>query len=209
MTKALAFRLLACAALASVAAAPALAPTAALAQASDPAAQQVEVLDAALIRTMKAGKDAGAEGRYKIMAPAVDAVFDLPAMIGFAVGPSWATTSAEDKAALTAAFRKFTIASYAKNFDSYGGQKIALAGDVQTRGLDKLVKTQMTGGGADVVLIYRMRQSAGTWKVIDVLFNGAISQLTTQRSDFSATLAAGGPKALVAKLDAQSAKLLK
>ncbi len=46
-----------------------------------------------------------------------------------------------------------------------------------------------------VVLGYRMRQAGSTWKMIDVLFNGAISQLTTQRSDFAATLAAGGAKA--------------
>jgi phospholipid transport system substrate-binding protein len=197
-------------AFAALGSAPLLAPTAAMAQASDPAASQVEKLDAALISTMKAGKDAGPEGRYKLMTPAVDQALDLQMMVAFAVGPAWATTSAEDKAALTQAFRKFTIASYAKNFDSYGGQKISLVGDVQTRGVDKLVKTQMTGGGTEVTLIYRMRQSAGgPWKIIDVLYNGAISQLTTQRSDFSATLASGGPKALIAKLDAQTAKLLK
>jgi len=190
-------------------AAPALAPRAARAEASEPAAQQIEAFDAALIRTMKAGKDAGPQGRAKIMGPAVDAAFNIPVMTAFAVGPAWATASADDKAALTAAFRKYTIANYAKNFDSYDGEKITVDPMVLTRLPDKLVKTTMTGGDAPVVLGYRMRQAGSTWKVIDVLFNGAISQLTTQRSDFTATLQSGGVKALVAKLDAQTEKLLK
>ena len=58
-------------------------------------------------------------------------------------------------------------------------------------------------------LAYRMRDNGSGWKVIDVYYNGAISQLTTQRSDFAATLSSGGAKALVAKLDAQTEKLLK
>lgn len=188
---------------------PALAPRAARADASEPAAQQIESFDAALIRTMKAGKDAGPQGRYKLMAPAVDATFNIPVMTAFAVGPAWAGASAEDKAALIAAFRKYTIANYAKNFDSYDGQKITVDPNVLTRLPDKLVKTTMTGGDAPVVLGYRMRQAGSTWKVIDVLFNGAISQLTTQRSDFTATLQNGGIKALIAKLDGQTEKLLK
>ena len=190
-------------------AAPALAPRAARADASEPAAQQIENFDAALIRAMKAGKDAGPQGRAKIMGPAVDATFNLPVMTAFAVGPAWAAASAEDKSSLIAAFRKYTVANYAKNFDSYEGQKIAVDPVVMTRLPDKLVKTTMNGNGATVVLGYRMRQAGGTWKVIDVLFNGAISQLTTQRSDFSATLQSGGVKALIAKLDAQTEKLLK
>ena len=68
----------------------------------------------------------------------------------------------------------------------------------------------MTGGGGDdVTLNYRMRQAGDAWKVIDVYYNGSISQLTTQRSDFASSLASGGAKALIAKLDAQSEKLLK
>jgi phospholipid transport system substrate-binding protein len=60
-----------------------------------------------------------------------------------------------------------------------------------------------------VVIDYRMRNDGGTWKIIDVLFKGTISQLTTRRSDFAATIAQGGATALVAHMDAQTEKLLK
>jgi phospholipid transport system substrate-binding protein len=207
MSKTLTLRLLMAGALAASAAAPTLSPRVAHADAPEPAAQQIESFDGALIRTMKT--DGGTPARYKTIAAAVESTFDIPVMLAFAVGPTWAGAAADDKAALISAFRKFTIASYAKNFDSYGGQKITVDPTVLTRLPDKLVRTTMSGGGTNVVLGYRMRQSGGTWKVIDVLFNGAISQLTTQRSDFSSTIASGGIKALIAKLDAQTDKLLK
>ena len=79
---------------------------------------------------------------------------------------------------------------------------------VQTRGVDKLVKTQIIpASGSPTDLNYRMRQSGGTWKVIDVYF-GAISQLTAQRSDFSAA-AQKGATALIASMNAKSDQLLK
>jgi phospholipid transport system substrate-binding protein len=52
-----------------------------------------------------------------------------------------------------------------------------------------------------------MRQTGVAWKVVDVYY-GAISQLTTRRSDFAAPLASGGAKGLLAHLDEASAKLM-
>ena len=62
--------------------------------------------------------------------------------------------------------------------------------------------------GAPVALSYRMRESAGAWRIIDVYF-GAISQLTTRRSDFAAPLAAGGAKGLITHLNTLSDDLMK
>ena len=181
----------------------------AFAQSSDPAGKTIESFDAALIKTLQAGKSAGPQGRAKVIGPAVEQAFDLDFMVRTAVGQAWAKMSTDEQASLAAAYKKFAIANYAKNFDNYSGQKLNLDGPVQDRGGDKLVKTRLTGGGSDVALAYRMRNSGGTWKIIDVYYNGSISQLTTQRSDFASTLASGGAKALVAKLDTQTDKLLK
>ncbi len=173
---------------------------------ADPAIPTIESFDAALLQTMKKGS---AEARLKTIEPAVNTAFDLPAMVKFAVGPDWAMIAPADQASLLAAFTRFTAANYVHNFDSYSGQTLKVLPDVQTRGVDKLVKTELNDGGSVTPLTYRMRQSGGAWKVIDVYYNGSISQLTTQRSDFSATLAKGGAKALVQKLNAQTDKLLK
>jgi phospholipid transport system substrate-binding protein len=201
-------RLILTAALATAALAP-VAASSAWAAPADPAAAKVDSLDASLIEAMKAGKAAGAQGRFKLIAPTVEAAFDLPAMLRVAVGPEWSKMSPDDQAVLTTAYRRFAIANYAKNFDGYSGQKFVMSPDVLVRGADKIVSTQLTGGGTDVSLKYRLRDSGSGWKVIDVFYNGAISQVTTQRSDFAATLASGGAKALAVKLNAQSEKLLK
>jgi phospholipid transport system substrate-binding protein len=188
----------------------AAAPAAVFAQASDPAAAKIESFDAAVIKTLQAGKAAGAAGRAKVVGPAVEQTFDLPFMTRVAVGPDWAKMSPEDQQALLKAYSRFAVANWAKNFDNYSGQKLELDGPVQTRGADKLVKTKLTGpGSSPVSLAYRMRDSGQGWKVIDVYYNSTISQITTQRSDFASALQKGGAKALVAKLDAQTDKLLK
>jgi len=60
-----------------------------------------------------------------------------------------------------------------------------------------------------VVFIYRVRQFGSQWKIIDVLLDGNISQLSVYRSDFAATMKAGGAPALIKKIDALSDKALK
>ena len=187
------------------------APAAVLAQASDPAATRIDGFYDVLLDTMKQAKSLGVEGRYRKLEPAVDRTLDIPAMTRFAVGPKWTSLSAAEQAELTKAFRRMSVATYAKNFDGFSGQSFKVDPKVQTRGADKLVKTQLIQGGgkAPVDLTYRMRQSGGDWKVIDVFYQGSVSQLTTQRSDFSATVASGGAPALVKKLDALSDSLMK
>ena len=62
---------------------------------------------------------------------------------------------------------------------------------------------------ADAVnLMYRMRESSGSWKIIDVYY-GSISQLTTRRSDFAAPIASSGAAGLIAHLNALSDDLLR
>jgi len=177
---------------------------------ADPAAAQVDTFDAALLDVMKAAKSLGAQGRYHRLEPAVTRAFDIPTMIRFAVGPSWSTIPAAQQQSLTAAFQRLTAAGYAHNFNGYSGETFQVDPNVVTRGPDKVVQTKINSpGSAPVVISYRMRQSGGAWKIIDVFYNGSISQLTTRRADFSATLASGGPAALVAHLNALADKELK
>ena len=65
----------------------------------------------------------------------------------------------------------------------------------------------MPRSGAPTTLMYRMRDSGGGWKIIDVYY-GAISQLTTRRSDFQGPVKSGGAKGLLSHLEATTAKLL-
>jgi phospholipid transport system substrate-binding protein len=177
---------------------------------ADPAASQIEVLDSALIDTMKAAKALGVQGRYHRLEPVVARAFDFATMTRFAVGPSWASIPAGQQQALIDAFERLTAASYAHNFNGYSGERIDVDANVLTRGPDKVVTTHLISPGqAPVTIAYRMRDAGGGWKIIDVFYNGAISQLTTRRSDFAGTLAQGGAPALITHLDALVDKQLK
>jgi phospholipid transport system substrate-binding protein len=176
---------------------------------ADPAAAQVDVFDHALLDTMKDANALGPEGRYHKLAPVIERLFDLATMTRYSVGPAWTTMSPADQRGLIDAFSKLSIASYAHNFNGYSGEHFVLNPNVQTRGSDKLVQAQLVPtNGSPVSLAYRMRQSDGTWKIIDVYFD-AISQLTTRRADFAAPLAAGGAQGLIKHLNATTDKLMK
>jgi phospholipid transport system substrate-binding protein len=183
---------------------------AAWAAAPDPAAQVVDAFDADLIDTMKQARSLGLMGRFHHLEPIVTRAYDIPTMIRIAVGPSWSTMTPAQQSALTEAFRRLTAASYAHTFDGYAGERIEVEPNVVTRGPDKVVQTKLfPAHGAPVAIAYRLRESGGAWKIIDVFYNGAISQLTTRRADFSAILAQGGAPALLAHLNALVDKQLK
>jgi phospholipid transport system substrate-binding protein len=186
-----------------------LLPGPVLLAATDPAASQIEEFDRALLESMKSGETIPIAERYRKLAPIIENVFDLRAMTAFAVGPAWAGFSAEQQQSTVAAFERLTIASYAKNFRSFGGERFELDPAVVSRGSDKIVQTQLIPPQkAPVKLLYRMREVAGSWKVIDVYYD-AVSQLSIRRSDFAAPIAAGGAAGLIAHLNSLSEDLLK
>jgi phospholipid transport system substrate-binding protein len=175
----------------------------------DPAATQIESLDNALLASMKAGRTLTMAERYRQLAPVIGRTFDLPVMSAFAVGSAWANFSSEEQQALIAAFTRLTVASYAHNFASFDGERFEIQPDVAVRGVDKIVQTHLISPHSPPVnLTYRMRDSAGSWKIIDVYY-GAISQLTTRRADFAAPLASGGASGLIAHLNSLSDDLMR
>ncbi|HEX3366671.1 ABC transporter substrate-binding protein [Phenylobacterium sp.] len=177
------------------------------AQPADPAATQIAAFDTALLDVMKQAKKLGPRGRYDALKPAIEQAFDLPMMTRFAVGSGWSALPPDQQAELVKAFAHMTTATYAHNFDRYDGEKFTID-KVDTRGPDKLVRTRLTGAGAPTELAYRMRQSGGGWKVIDVYYNGAVSSMLGQRSEFAATLSSGGAAALAKKLNSRANQLV-
>jgi phospholipid transport system substrate-binding protein len=182
--------------------------SAAKAEAPDPAVQQVQTFYNVLLDSMKHAKELGMKGRYEKLKPVIDQTFDFPDMVRLAVGPSWATTPAADQQALLVAFERMTVAQYASNFSGYDGEKFVVDPVTTVRGTDHVVQSKLIAKDQTVSFGYRMRETGGSWKVLDIYLNGTISQLATQRSDFGSTLAAGGASALEKKLNALSDKLI-
>ena len=185
----------------------AMAVSPAVAYENDSPQASIRALDDGLLAIMKSGHAADVRGRAAVIAPVIDRVFDLPLMIRLAIGSSWTTIAPADQAALVTAFRRMTISQYASNFNGFSGQSFAIDPKIEVRGVDRVVRTTLNNPKSDPVAIaYRLRQTGGSWKVIDVFYRNSISQLATRRADFAGVMASGGARALVAHLNALSAK---
>ncbi len=141
-------------------------------------------------------------------APVVSRIFDLDTILRQTVGRRWALLPADQQAALGDAFRRYTIASYVANFDSYSDERFAVAPVARIVGSDRLVETRIaTASGKVHAMDYLMRQEGGGWKVVDVLAEGSISRVAAQRSEMRSVLADSGGTGLVVSLRQKTAEL--
>jgi len=187
----------------------ALIQASALAESSDPAVSRITVFYGTLLDTMKQAKQLGVKGRYDKLSPVLAKTYDLPVMSKLAVGPAWSTLTPQQQAAITTAFTRMTVATYASRFDGFSGEQFQILETNDRPNGDKIVKTQIikSDGGA-VPLNYLMRKSGADWKIVDIYLDGTISELANRRAEFGAILKSGGPDALVVSLNKQGDKLL-
>lgn len=177
---------------------------------ADPAAVAlIQNLCNGLIQVMRLGATTPFSRRLAVLAPAIDAAFDLDRILQVSVGLGWSAMPPAQKAALQTAFRTYTIASYVNSFDSYTGQRFTVS--PTTRSLssgDQVVATQLISPSGDSHrLDYVMNRGPRGWKAVDVLEDGTISQVAVQRSDFRRTLQQGGAPALLASLQRKTRQL--
>jgi phospholipid transport system substrate-binding protein len=164
----------------------------------------IRALNDGLIAVMRAGKRVPFNDRFRTLAPAIDRAFDLPGILQLSVGPRWSGIDPVQQDTLLKAFRRFTVASYVANFDSYDGERFDIAPSLRASGADQVVGTTIVPAKGDPIRMdYVMRQEGAAWKAVDVLLDGTISRVAVQRSDFRALLAKGGAAALIVSLQAK------
>jgi phospholipid transport system substrate-binding protein len=167
------------------------APTASLAESSSPAAQHIETYYQQLMPTLEAAGQLSVGERDRRFAPAIRSAFDIATMTRLATGPAWSGFSGAQQAAVREAFAGFLVAEYAHEVSDYSGESFVV--DPQTspesRGGGEVVKTELLQpGGRTVQINYLVRGG----RVIDVYFNGTVSDLATRRDEFASILAGGG-----------------
>jgi phospholipid transport system substrate-binding protein len=180
-------------ALALVALAPALAQAAV-----EDAKHVVEGYYATLLGVMHKGRELGYKGRYETLKPAVDKSFNLALMAQATVGSFWESMTADQRAALVKSFEDFTVANYANHFDDFGGQKLEIYGAEETPRKDVIVDSAIVkSDGSKVKIDYLLRPEDGSYKIIDVFVDGAISELATRRSEYTSVIRRDGVDALI------------
>ena len=154
-----------------------------------------------LLDTMQHATALGAKGRYQKLEATILKTYDVPFMARLAIGPTWAGLTPDKKRAAAQAYGRYVTAVYASQFDGYSGEKLEVLGEQKVR-RGTMVKSRIVkSDGEPVTLNYLVHDNQIGYQVRDVYETGTISQLATQRSDFSAILRSGGIDGLIAALN--------
>ncbi len=174
-------------------------PTQARGDADGPV-QVIEQFNATLIGAMKGGKELGYSGRYRLIDPVVRESFSMPYMASVSMGRYWKTLTKKQQQQLVEIYTEWSIASYAKNFDEYTGERFEMAGQPQTAGDNaKVLSKLINPKGKETEFEYRLRKADGTWRIVDIRISG-VSQLAHTRAQFVSVLDREGFDQLIATL---------
>lgn len=167
------------------------------------AAQPVEQLQSSLIASMKAGSKLDFQARYKKLDPVVAKAFDFPFIAHLVLGPDWGKLSNAQQQDFIAALNRLSTSSYAKEFDSYSGQRFDFVSERDVPG-GKLERYEFKSGNKSIRFDYQMRQSDGDWKIANVIVDG-VSDLALKRGQYRKLFSDRGYTGLIAWINKQIA----
>lgn len=146
------------------------------------------------------------EEKRKQVENVVLASVDFETLSKLVIARNWSKFSEAQRAEFMTLFKNHLSMTYGRNVESYKNEKVTVTGSRDESGGDTTVKTKiLRGGPGDILVDYRMRQTAGTWKIIDVIIEG-VSLVSNFRSQFQDVVASGGPERLLSLLRDKNAK---
>lgn len=175
-----------------------------------PARQVVETLDSALLDVMRNAQKLGFKGRFEQLSGVLKKIYDFPNMTRIVTGSNWKAFSPEQRAALADAYMRMSIATYATRLNGYSGEKFEIQGTdiIPPPSPAVLVRTRLIkNGGGEVKLNYRLHTTDEGWRIVDVFYNGSVSELAAQRSQYLDILKSKGYDGLMKTLEQKIADL--
>lgn len=169
----------------------------------------VSDFQSALLSVMKTADSTTIGQRYERLAPRVDANFAIEAMMHIILGERWRETGKEDRARLVAAFRRMSITTLATLFDGYSGETFAVVNTREGRQKTRIVETHLERpDDSPIDIAYVTLRFKDGWRIIDVIVDKGISELTVRRSEYRRLLKEGGVSALAGALNAKADSLI-
>lgn len=164
-----------------------------------------------LLDSMKGGATLGFKGRVEKMRPAVAAAYDMASMTKGTLGAVSSKLGADEAGQLADAYTRFSVATYAAQFNEWNGEKFEIGETRPAAGGGMIVQSWLVPKAGDPTQIdYLLRQDqAQKWRIVDVLFEGTVSQVAVRRSEFGSIFRAKGLSGLIESLDKQTAALEK
>lgn len=175
-----------------------------------PPSTVIDGLNATFLEIMKNGPGLGFAGRYKTLEPVLDAAFDFPDMTRISAGRYWKDMTEEQRTRLVAAFRSYSLSTYAARFDDFGGETFEILGEQAEQQDSVRVNSQIvTGDGEAIRVDYLLQPDQDNFRIIDIYLKASISELAVRRSEFGSVLSKKGTDGLIAALEDKAAELAK
>jgi phospholipid transport system substrate-binding protein len=164
----------------------------------------IEKLHQTLLETMQQSDKLGYQGRVAKLDPVLKDVFDFETIARLVTGRYWGQFDAGKRAEFVDVFTRLSAATYAENFDGFGGEQFVTK-TVENKKNAQLVKTALVKtDGKEVSLNYLLAKSGGVWRIVNVVAEG-VSDLSLKRAEYTAVIGSSGIDALIAKLKAKVA----
>lgn len=184
-------------------------PTAAAPDTPDAAAATavVESLHAEMLAVMKDGKALGFEGRLARLQKAIEARYDFAFMAEKSAGLAWKDLDAAQRAQLVDGMGRLAGATYAARMQDFTGEKFETLGTQPAAQSTMLVRTQIIeSSGKKTSLDYRLRSTPAGPRIVDVFYDGTVSELAMRRSEYSSLLKKGGFPMLMETIETKIAE---
>jgi phospholipid transport system substrate-binding protein len=132
---------------------------------------------------------------------------DFDTLSRLVLARNWSRFTPAQQAEFQREFESHLSATYGRRLDTYRNEKVSIVGDRKEANGDWTVQTRILRGGGsnDVVVDYRLRQTAGAWKVIDMIIE-QVSLVANFRSQFQEIVGSGGPEKLLQVMRDKTAK---
>ncbi len=186
----------------------ALATTAALSQPTRAAESPRAVVDAttsSVIATLADTSLSMSEKRRRVE-EIVYARVDFDTLSRLVLGQRWSQLNETERGEFEREFKQNISATYGRNVENYENERITIVDDRQEPRGDWSVRTKIVRHGSDDISVdYRLRETDGTWKIIDVTIEG-LSLASNYRSQFQEIMANGGIDHLLTILREKNAR---
>ncbi|MFQ5619254.1 MAG: ABC transporter substrate-binding protein [Rhodospirillales bacterium] len=169
----------------------------------------VEQFQGNLLAVMKEADTLGVKGRYERLLSPIENTFYLPLMIRIAAGPYWKEANQTQRSRLVSAFRRMSVSRVATLFDAYGGETFEAIGEKPGPQHTLLVKTRIViPDKPSVNLTYVAKTIKEKWRLIDIIVDDGISELSVRRSEYRRVLQKKGVDGLIATLNKKADELI-
>ncbi|WP_158497772.1 MlaC/ttg2D family ABC transporter substrate-binding protein [Magnetospirillum gryphiswaldense] len=121
--------------------------------------------------------------------------FDLPEISKLVLGRYWRPpTTAEQRGEFQKLFEDIQVYTWTRRFKEYSGETLDIFGVEPDASGDSLVVSQIRRHNlAPINVSWRVRKDGETFRVVDIIVEGA-SMIVTYRSDYSGVLSSQGGK---------------